>query len=115
MESKVRKLIETPKQKEAREIQEQEAEEKRGELKKAYNITFSSPEGKMVLRDIMQNCCYQTSEVVINKQTGEICEKSTLYNTMRRTLYLGIRNYVNSETLAAVENQGLEIDEDLFS
>lgn len=72
-------------------------------LQKAFCECFATDSGKVVLKWIMNQCCYQISEVVANPATGEINEKASLYNTIRRTIYIRIRKFLHRDILAQVE------------
>lgn len=71
-------------------------------LKKAYEDTFSSTAGKVVLQDLMKATGYQQINMVLNDD-GAVNEAGSFYNEGRRALYLYIRNFVKEETLISVE------------
>lgn len=88
----------------AEEIKEKE----KARLTRAFRECFASESGMIVLKWIMTQCCYQISEVSANPQTGEINEKASLYNAIRRTLYLRIRKFLHRDILSQVEMDSSE-------
>ena len=105
--------IERKKLEEEKKVQERE----KARLKKAFCECFATESGKTVLKWIMEQCAYQTSEIVVNPQTGEINEKAALYNAIRRTLYTRIRKFLHRDILAQVEIglEGADGSEDLLT
>jgi hypothetical protein len=83
----------------AEEIKEKE----KARLTRAFRECFASESGMIVLKWIMTQCCYQISEVSANPATGEINEKASLYNAIRRTLYIRIRKFLHRDILTQVE------------
>lgn len=84
---------------------------KSARIKKDISETFATASGRNTLRFIMDICGYQKSSITADPNTGEIFMDGTLHNEARRNLYLVLRSYVHRETLIAVENRGLEVDE----
>ena len=102
-------------EKRAYAIQDEKKKTQTGLLKKDFNTTFATPTGKRVLRWLMDKCGYQKPSVVVDPNTGKYQIESTLHNEARRILYLEMREFLNADVLAQVENKGLEQDEDLLT
>ncbi len=77
------------------------------EVRKKYAIDFADicakAEGRNVLRYIMNQCGYQKPSVVVDPTTGEINDRSTLYNEARRNLYLDLRKFIPTRLLKKIE------------
>ena len=90
---------------EQRSLNEQELKEKQLEqaerLKRAMRVTFSSPDGLIVLEFIKKEC--QFGEPILGAIAGQIDEKATLYQAMRQNLYLKIRKMLTFNILKEVE------------
>jgi len=82
------------------------------QLQKDMCETFATEHGKRVLTWLKDQCCYQISEITANPATGEINEKATLYNAIRRTLYMRLRKFLHRDILSQVEIGGLGGDDD---
>ena len=78
------------------------------DLRMAFAMTFSTPDGKKVLRWIMQEAGYQKSQVGGNPGIGMNVMEGTLYNAARESLYIEIRSLVPTEILKQVEYQSVE-------
>ena len=79
------------------------AEEEVRRKKELYGFVFGTPEGKIVLRDILKMCGVFSHPVVANPATGEINVNSTLYNAFRQGVYLEIRKNMPKHLLNSVE------------
>lgn len=85
-------------------------------LKKDLNDTFATGSGRRTLRFLMDMCGYQRPSIIADPQSGNPLIDGTIYNEARRNLYLSIRKYIHKDILTAVENEGLEQDQqDIFS
>lgn len=72
-------------------------------LKRDFAIATSTPEGIIFSRYIMELCGFFKSDIIMNSNTREINEKSTLYNCMRSNLWLEIRSLIPVKTLKKIE------------
>lgn len=72
-------------------------------LKKDFIEVFSSDAGVRVGRALMNWCGFHSVSVVADPTTGEINDRSTLYNEARRNLYLEMRSFLNREIIKAIE------------
>lgn len=72
-------------------------------LRTAMGITFSTAEGKTVLRWLAEQCGHNRPMPIMNPVTGEIDDKRTVYNAFRLNLYLAIRKNLPFEILKEVE------------
>lgn len=64
-------------------------------------VTFSSPDGLIVLDWIRKQCGH--NEPILAATAGQIDANATLYQAMRLNLYLAIRKHLPKETLMEVE------------
>jgi len=104
-----------PKEEQARQIQL--ILQQKAQLRRDMAEAFSSTAGRRALRWLMEASGYQKPNAIEN-QAGEMQTQSMLYNEARRGMYLAIRQYIPTEVLIAVENQGLGDDPtelDIFS
>lgn len=101
-------------EREARQRREAKAQADRIRLTRDIRMTFATPEGRNTLRAIMEICGYQKYDAVGDPGSGEIFMTSTMYNSARRSVYLRLREHVDTTTLIAVEH-GTPNDVDLFS
>lgn len=90
-----------------------EAKRKAQLLTNSIRRAFSTEDGRVTLKYLMDLCGYQKPGAVANPQTGELFTTSLLHNEAQRIVYLNIRKHVSARILAIVENQGLEIDEEI--
>ncbi len=74
-------------------------------LKRDFAIATGTPEGIIFARHIMELCGFFQSDTVINPETREINEKSTLYNCMRSNLWLEVRSLLPKKTRIKIENE----------
>lgn len=72
-------------------------------LIRCMNVVFASEEGLVVLRHLVEICGYEKSDIVGNAQTGEVLDKSTFYNMVRRGLYVELRKFLRSDILKKAE------------
>lgn len=73
------------------------------ELRMAFAITFSTPEGHRVLRWIIEQAGYQRSNIGGNPGLGMNVLQGTLYNSARQSVYLEMRQLIPATTLKLVE------------
>ncbi len=81
----------------------EENDKKKRLLKRDFAIATSTPEGQNFARYILELCGFFQSDVIMNPETREINEKSTLYNCMRSNLWLEIRQLIPAKTLKKIE------------
>lgn len=88
---------------EGRAAEEQEA------LRSAMRRTFSTPDGRVVLKWIMRECQANAPILGANLANGTIDEKATLYQAMRLNLWLKIRRLLSFDILKEVEYEADQI------
>ena len=116
-------MSETPTQRrdltpEEQEVRRKIARKERTQLVRDLGEAFSTPAGRRALRYLMDQCGYQKSNVFGDPVTKELLTQSMLFNEARRDIYLGLREYIPTEVLIAVEVRGLGDDQeeiDVFS
>ncbi len=74
-------------------------------MKRDFAIATGTPEGIIFARYIMDLCGFFQSDVIMNPETKEINEKSTLYNCMRSNLWLEVRSLLHKKTIIKIENE----------
>lgn len=72
-------------------------------LREDFNFVANTKEGRNVLRYFMTQCGYNSSSVVINKETMEINALATVYNEARKDVYYGARRYISQKLLKKIE------------
>ncbi len=72
-------------------------------IDKYYRQTFATAEGKKVLRHLAQELGYQLTSVVVNPQNGQVNTDGLLFNEVRRSVYLEIRQRLTKDILMEVE------------
>lgn len=71
--------------------------------KQDFRETFATPHGRRALRIIMEACGYQKRSTVMDPTTGDALVNGTIHNEARRSVYIGLRELLDRETLIAVE------------
>lgn len=87
--------------------QRREFEQRAKSLRMDFALTFSTPEGRRVLKWIIQESGYQKSNVGGNPQLGMDVLQGTLYNAARQSLYLEMRQLIPAETLKLIEYENI--------
>lgn len=77
--------------------------EQRERMTTAMRQTFATPEGKIVLRWLREECGFGKPILGANPATGEIDPMRTTYSAMQQGLYLRIRKFLTPEILREVE------------
>lgn len=73
------------------------------QLKRMISRVFSTDEGAVALAIIRKLSGFGQSTLTRSGTTGEILEKSMIYNEGRRDTYGELRTFINDETLKKVE------------
>ena len=109
----------TPDEQKLQETKEKAWRARQERLNADYNEAFGSAAGKAVLRDLAEVAGFVRSDIVANRETGEIQLKGSLYNMAFRNFYLKIRSRVRPEILRDVEYKNVQEDvsaeADMFS
>jgi len=84
---------------------EQDREERKNE---AIGRAFSTPDGLIALKWLMDECGYNVSPVVVSGQTGEILQANTSANALRAALFLQLKRKVPLESLYSIEYEDWE-------
>ena len=84
---------------------EQDREE---EKNKAIGRAFSTPDGLIALKWLMDECGYNVSPVVVSGQTGEILQVNTAANALRGAIFLQLKRKLPLESLYSVEYKDWE-------
>lgn len=78
----------------------QDREERKNE---AIGKAFSTPDGLIALKWLMDECGYNVSPVVMSGVTGEILQANTAANALRGALFLQLKRKLPPESLYSVE------------
>lgn len=70
--------------------------------------TFATPEGRRVLKWLLNECGFHKSCVGGNPTLGMDVKDGTLYNAARESIYLELRQLIPSETLKLVEYENID-------
>lgn len=62
-----------------------------------------SPYGLEFLRFLMEDCGFKKPSIVINPQTNEVIQNSSMYNEARRTVWLDVRKHIPKKQLNMIE------------
>lgn len=87
----------------AREKSKEAQQKKTLRLIRCMNTVFGTEEGLVVLRHLVEICGYEKSDIVGNIQSGEILDRSTFYNAVRRGLYVELRKFIKTDILKKAE------------
>ncbi len=87
----------------AREKAKEAQSKKQLRLIRCMNTVFSTEEGLVVLRHLVEICGYDKSDAVASTQTGEILDRATFYNVVRRGLYTELRKLIKTDILRRAE------------
>jgi len=87
--------------KQEKEKQELLKKEKFNELSDAFNSVFATSHGKVLGEWLIKQCGFFENSVISG--TNGILPNETIYNEARRSIYLELRKYLNSETLINLE------------
>ena len=91
-----------------RDKQTKASENSAKQLRFDFAITFGTPEGRRVLRWLMEQSGYQKSNIGGNPQLGMDVLQGTLYNSARQAIYLEMRQLIPAETLKQVEYENVQ-------
>lgn len=86
---------------EKKKEQELLKQEKFNELSDAFNSVFSTSHGKVLGEWLIRQCGFFENSVVSG--SNGILPNETIYNEARRSIYLELRKYLNSEVLINLE------------
>lgn len=78
------------------------------QLRIDFAITFGTPEGRRVLKWVIEQSGYQKSNIGGNPQLGMDVLQGTFYNSCRESLYLEMRQLIPAETLKSVEYENVQ-------
>lgn len=79
------------------------ARERADAIRRDFEVCFSTPEGKSVLRWLIAECGYHESSVAGNLQMNLSVLEGTLYNAARRNVYGKLRQQLPARILRDVE------------
>lgn len=108
--SKASEARKTEEQREREAILKEELQKKHERDSKVISETFSTDAGRRTLRLIMERCCYQKPITFIDNET-RVNKDNMIHNAAMQGFYLWLRKQIDRDTLIAVENKGLEEDE----
>jgi len=109
--SKAGEARKTKEEKDLEEFKRQKQQELLERTEKVMTETFSTTAGKRALRMIMERCCYQKPITFVDNET-RVNTDNMIHNAAMQGFYLWLRKQIDRDTLIAVENQGLEEDEE---
>lgn len=78
-------------------------EKKMLRLIRCANTVFATEEGLVVLRHLVEICGYDKTDVVGDPQSGDVLDRATFYNVVRRGLYVELRKLIKPDILKRVE------------
>lgn len=87
--------------------QQKEFEKRIKNLRIDMAITYGTPEGKRVLKWILDQCGFHKSCIGGNPGLGMDVAQGTIYNAGRESLYIEMRQLIPSETLKQVEYENI--------
>lgn len=87
----------------AREKTKEAQQKKQLRLIRCINTVFSTEEGLVVLRHLVEICGYDKGDAVASVQNGEILDRATFYNVVRRGLYVELRKLIKTDILRRAE------------
>lgn len=87
----------------AREKVKADRDKKTLRLIRCMNTVFATEEGLVVLRHLVDICGYDKADPVASVQTGEILDRATFYNVVRRGLYTELRRFIKADILRRAE------------
>ncbi len=90
-----------------REKQTKEFERRAKQLRFDFAITFSTAEGRRVLKWIIEQSGYGKSNIGGNPGLGMDVLQGTLYNASRESLYLEMRQLIPAEILKQCEYENI--------
>ena len=94
----------------AREKAKEAQQKKQLRLIRCMNTVFSTEEGLVVLRHLVEICGYDKGDPVASIQTGEILDRATFYNIVRRGLYCELRKLIKTDILRRAEYPEEEVN-----
>lgn len=74
-------------------------------LRDRISKVSKDPNVLFMLRHLKNICGQAHSSIVVNSQTGEVNQTSTLVNEARRSVYLDIRKLLTDEVISLVETK----------
>lgn len=90
-----------------RDKQTKEFERRAKQLRFDFAITFGTPEGRRVLKWIIEQSGYQKSNIGGNPALGMDVLQGTLYNASRQAMYLEMRQLIPHEILKQCEYENV--------
>lgn len=69
----------------------------------AFNAVFSTEEGQVLLRWLLDQTGYQKPKTLLNRETMEINALATVHDAALEELYINLRKYIKPEILYNVE------------
>lgn len=97
----------TPEQKEAEVERKDQIKRKAQITEQAIRRTFATSDGRIALYEIMDRCCYQRQITATTAKAG-VDTRAMMHNAALHKHYLWLRQYVDADTLIAVEIRGLQ-------
>ncbi len=79
-------------------------------LKRDFEIAVATPEGLNVFKYIFDLSGYSKVLIVGNPTTGDIHDRGTLYNNVRRSIWLEIRQLIPTRILKKIEYEKLNLN-----
>lgn len=84
---------------------EQRKTEAQKRLEEAFNTVASTESGKTVLQWIMRESGFQDLNASVDPTRGLLIN-SLVYNEGRRSVYVGMRQFIDPDLLSAIEKRG---------
>ena len=96
-------MLKAKKDKQRQEAQSAKERKKQQDFENACAKVFSTAEGRKVLKYLVEQSGYQSSNVVFDRTQSELRIHAMTYNEGRRDLYLALRQYIPKAVLRKVE------------
>jgi len=78
-------------------VAKKKAENPADRLRKAYDTVMSFPEGRRVLRHILDECGYAAPLMMLDPVSFEVNQIGSIVNLAKRDIWMEIRKYITPE------------------
>ena len=108
-------MLTNPERKQKQAEQQKKLEAQRAALIRDFNETFSSAEGKIVLKWLYDFCGYDKSMASTNRKSGEIIPNNIIHNAALHSVWAHMRKFLSRDILISVEISSGSTQSDLFN
>ncbi len=106
--------LENPARAKQRKEQQAKAQRQSEALTRDFNRTFSSQEGKRVLKWLLDYCGYSQPLSAYGRESGLVLKENIIHNAALHGLYAQLRKFLQEEILIDVEIRSDVTKSDLF-